>query len=83
MGTQRHVHQQQLAPGIEFMQNHKRILGLFCGYRPVAAKLLIGSEIVWGYKNGTNLLCHHGEYGGARISRATKGAKKFNVFCLP
>jgi len=34
-------------------------------------KLLIGSKMLAGFKDGTDLLCHHAKYGGDRGSHAS------------
>ena len=50
------------------------------GFSPRTAKLLIGSKNVMGCKNGTDLLYHHGKYGGDRGSRV--GCRRKSVTFL-
>ena len=52
------------------------------GFSPRTAKLLIGSKNVMGCKNGTDLLYHHGKYGGDRGSRVGCRRKSVMFFCL-
>ena len=56
------------------LRSHSQITDLFLTYfllnlqRPVAAKLLFGSNKIRGCRNGTDLLCHSAKFGGDLLS---------------
>lgn len=49
---------------------------------PLLAKLYVRSEKFWGWKNGMDLLYHHGEDGGVLNLHNTKGERVCNGFCF-
>lgn len=45
---------------------------------PLAVRLYVSLKKLQRCKNGTDLICHHADYGGARTSRSTGWQKKLD-----